>query len=212
MPDEIVGRPSDDEASILAAQETAERLAGAIELHDPEIDRHLIRVGSTSALLGTLLELGDGRVALLRAAAPMHDVGKIATPDSVLRKPDRLTPSEREWMKCHTTVGHDILADSKSELLRMAAEIAHTHHEWVDGSGYPRGLSDGEIPLEGRIVAVSDVFDALLSERPYRPAMETGEATELIASESGTHFDPEVVDALMDNIDDVLSLREGAGQ
>jgi putative two-component system response regulator len=110
-------------------------------------------------------------------------------------------------MESHTTVGHQILADSESELLKMAATIALTHHEWFDGSGYPRGLSGEEIPIEGRIVAVADVLDALLSDRPYRPAMTTEQATELIAEERGTHFDPEVVDTLLDNLDQALELR-----
>ncbi|HKB52312.1 MAG TPA: HD domain-containing phosphohydrolase, partial [Solirubrobacterales bacterium] len=190
-----------------AAQETAERLAGAIEMHDPEIDRHLIRMALTAALLGAELALGADRVALLRAAAPMHDVGKIATPDGVLRKRGPLTTSEREWMESHTTVGRQILAGSESELLALAATIALTHHEWFDGSGYPRGLRNGEIPLEGRIVAVADVFDALLSDRPYRPAMTTEQAMKLIEEESGTHFDPDVVKALTGNLDEALALR-----
>jgi putative two-component system response regulator len=199
MPDEIAGKPGEG-ASILAAQETAERLAGAIEMHDPEIDSHLTRMASTAALLGAKLGLDADRVALLRAAAPMHDVGKIATPDGVLRKKGPLTPSERKRMESHTTVGHEILADSASELLSMAATIALTHHEWFDGNGYPQGLSGEEIPLEGRIVAVADVFDALLSDRPYRPAMTTEQAMELIEEESGTHFDPDVVKALTGNL------------
>jgi response regulator RpfG family c-di-GMP phosphodiesterase len=206
MPDEIAGKPG-EEASIPVARETAERLAGALEMHDPEIDRHLFRMASTAALLGTGLGLDTSRLALLRAAAPMHDIGKIATPDGVLRKRGPLTPSERERMESHTTMGHEILADSESELLRMAATIALTHHEWFDGSGYPQGLSNGEIPLEGRIVTVADVFDALLSDRPYRPAMATEQATKLIADERGTHFDSNVVDTLMDNLDRALALR-----
>lgn len=206
MPDEISGKPG-EEVSILAVQETGERLAGAIEMHDPEIARHLSRTASTAALLGTKLGFDTGRVALLRTTAPMHDVGKIATPDGVLHKRGELTPSERERMQAHTTVGHRILADSESELLRMAATIALTHHEWFDGGGYPQGLRNTEIPLEGRIVAVADVFDALLSDRPYRPALTTGEATKLIAEKRGTHFDPDVVDALMDNIDEAFALR-----
>ena len=110
-------------------------------------------------------------------------------------------------MQEHTTVGHEILAGSDSELLKMAADIALTHHEWFDGSGYPRGLKGEEIPIEGRIVAVADVFDALLSDRPYRPAMSLDEATELIVAERGAHFDPAVVDALLDNLDEAIRLR-----
>jgi putative two-component system response regulator len=192
----------------LAVQETAERLAGAIEIHDPETGRHVKRMASIAAMLGTKLGLDANRVQLLRAAAPMHDIGKIATPDGVLHKREELTPSERERMEAHTTVGHRVLVDSESELLKMAAKIALTHHEWFDGSGYPQGLSGGRIPLEGRIVAVADVFDALLSDRPYQPAVTTEEAAKLIASGRCVHFDPNVVDALLDNIDEALALRD----
>ncbi len=188
-------------------QETVERLARAIELHDVETGQHVHRMASVAALLGSALGLDAGRVLLLRTAAPMHDVGKIATPDSVLRKPGKLTAEERELMEQHTTVGHEILSGSRSELLKMAAEIALTHHEWFDGGGYPRGLKGEEIPVEGRIVAAADVFDALLSDRPYRPGMSIAEATDLIASERGTHFDPAVVDSLLDNLDQALELR-----
>jgi putative two-component system response regulator len=188
-------------------QETVECLARAIEMHDPETGHHVRRMASTTALLAAELGLDASRVLLLRAAAPMHDVGKIATPDSVLQKPDRLTASERQRMEAHTTVGHRILADSQSDMLKIAAEIALTHHEWFDGSGYPRGLSNEEIPLEGRIVAVADVFDALLSDRPYRPAMTTKQAMALIEEESGTHFDPVVVEALKANLAKAVALR-----
>ncbi len=209
MLDEIAGKPGEEE-SIPVAQETAERLAGAIEMHDPEIDRHLAWVASTAALLGAGLGFDAGWVALLRAAAPMHDVGKVAIPIGVLHKGGPLTPSERARVESHTTVGYGILAGSASELLQMAATIALTHHEWFDGSGYPHGLRAAEIPIEGRIVAVADVFDALLSDRPDRPALTSERATDLIVGESGSHFDPEVVAALIANLDRALDLRGGA--
>jgi putative two-component system response regulator len=188
-------------------QETVERLARAIEMRDRETGRHVRRMADVASLLGFKLGLDPGRVILLRTAAPMHDVGKIATPDGVLRKQGALTPNERKLMQEHTRVGYEILAGSESELLKMAAEIALTHHEWFDGSGYPRGLGGEEIPIEGRIVAVADVFDALLSDRSYREAMSVEETTGLIASERGSHFDPAVVDALLDNLGEALSLR-----
>ena len=188
-------------------RETVERLAAAIEMYNPEIGSHLDGQASIAALLGAKLGLHPHRLRLLRTAAPMHDIGKIATPDGVLRKRGKLTVSERERMQSHTLVGHQILADSKSKVLRMAATIALTHHERYDGSGYPQGLSGKEIPIEGRIVAVADAFDALLSHRPYRAAFTAEEATRLIAEESGTHFDPAVVDALMENLDEALALR-----
>jgi HD-GYP domain-containing protein (c-di-GMP phosphodiesterase class II) len=137
----------------------------------------------------------------------MHDVGKIAISDEILHKPGPLTAEERREMETHTIVGHRILADSESELLQTAARIALTHHEWFDGSGYPRGLSAGAIPLEGRIVAVADVFDALISDRCYRPALPVEEAVALIRRERGTHFDPEIATSLLDSLDEVLAVR-----
>jgi putative two-component system response regulator len=190
-----------------AAREIAVRLAGAIEMHNPEVQRHLIGVASIAALLGSRLGFDTNRVALLRAATPMHDIGTVATPDGVLHKHDRLTDSERERMRSHTVVGHELLVDSETELLRMAGRIALTHHERFDGCGYPQGLRGEEIPIEGRIVAVADVFDALLSDRHHRPAFTVEEATQLIVRRRGTQFDPEVVDALLDNIDEALALR-----
>jgi PAS domain S-box-containing protein len=190
-----------------AHRETVDRLTGAIEMYDPESSRHVNRMASIAALLGAKLGLGTRRVRLLRIGAPMHDLGNICIPGGVLRKRGALTPSERQRMQSHTTVGHQILANSESDLLEMAATIALTHHEWFDGSGYPQGLSGKEIPIEGRIVAVADVFDTLLSDRPYRRALSTEEATKLIVSESGTHFDPDVVNALMESIVEVLALR-----
>lgn len=190
-----------------AVREIAVRLASAIEMHNPEAQRHLTGVASMAALLGSKLGFGTNRVALLRAATPMHDIGTVATPDGVLHKHDRLTDSERERMRSHTTVGHELLVDSETELLRMAGRIALTHHERFDGSGYPQGLRGEEIPIEGRIVAVADVFDALLSDRHHRPAFTVEEATQLIVRRRGTQFDPEVVDALLDNLDEALALR-----
>jgi cyclic di-GMP phosphodiesterase len=188
-------------------QEAVERLIGAFGIHDPGTGRHIGRMASIAVLLGVKLGLDRRRVMLLRTAAPMHDIGKIATPAGVLRKRGDLTASEREGVESHARAGYEILSGSDSDLLKMAAAIALTHHEWFDGSGYPQGLRGEEIPIEGRIVAVADVFDALLSDCPYRPALSAEEATKLIVSERGTHFDPEVVDALLDNMDQALALR-----
>ncbi len=187
--------------------ETVERLARAIELRDGETGAHVNRMARVAALLGQLAGLGSDRVELLRAAAPMHDIGKIATPDEILRKDGPLTAAEFETMKRHTIVGYDILSGSDSRLLQMAAHIALTHHEWFDGSGYPGGRTGEEIPLEGRIVAVADVFDALLSDRPYRPAMAVEEAAAVIEAESGSHFDPAIATLLLDNLEEALSRR-----
>lgn len=191
----------------LSRQETVERLAKAIEMHDFSTGGHVDRIARVVAFLGEKLGLDAERVRLLRVAAPMHDVGKLATPGEILRKPDPLTPSERKEMQRHTIVGHAILADSKSELLRLAARIALTHHEHYDGTGYPHGLSANEIPLEGRITAVADVFDALLSDRCYRPAMSVDKTVEIIEAGRGTHFDPAIVDVLIDGLAEVLRLR-----
>lgn len=188
-------------------QETVERLAKAIEMHDAETGEHVNRMAAVAAFLGSQLGLDPERVLLLRAAAPMHDVGKIATPDGILQKRGPLTPEERTEMERHTTVGHQILDGSDSELLRMGAEIALTHHERWDGDGYPRGLSGEEIPIEGRIVAVADVFDALLSDRCYRAGMPLEQVLAIMRESRGSHFDPEVVDALLDHLEEVLSLR-----
>lgn len=190
-----------------AAREIAVRLASAIEMHNPEARRHLVAVAALAALLGSKLGFDTTRVALLRTATPMHDIGTVAIPDGVLHKPDRLTVSERERMRDHTTIGYEILVDSETELLRMAGRIALTHHERFDGSGYPQGLRGEEIPIEGRIVAVADAFDALLSDRHHRPAFTVEEATQLIVRRRGSQFDPEVVDALLDNLDEACALR-----
>lgn len=191
----------------VSRQETVERLAKALEMHDEETGRHVNRMAEIAAFLAGQLGLDDDRVLLLRAAAPMHDVGKVATPDHILRKQGPLTAEERREMERHTTVGHQILADSGSELLRLGATIALTHHERWDGSGYPQGRAGEEIPIEGRITAVADVFDALLSDRCYRPAMSLDDALEVMRDGRGTHFDPQIVDALLDHLDEALALR-----
>jgi len=192
----------------LSRQETVERLTKAIELHDFSTGEHIDRMAHVAALLGDRLGLDPEQVHLLELAAPMHDIGKIATPSEILRKPAPLTAEEREEMERHTTVGHEILANSKSELLRLAADIALTHHECYDGSGYPRGLAGEEIPLEGRIVAVADVFDALLSDRCYRPALTMAEAVAIIETGRGSQFDPKIVDILLDHLDQALAIRD----
>jgi putative two-component system response regulator len=160
-----------------------------------------------AAVLARGLGFDQDHAALIRTAAPMHDVGKIGIDPALLLKPGELTPEERTEMQRHTLIGHALLADSQSDLLRLAATIALTHHEWYDGTGYPQGLKGERIPLEGRIVAVADVFDALLSDRAYRPAMSVERTVELIASESGTHFDPRIVEVLRANLDELLAAR-----
>jgi PAS domain S-box-containing protein len=187
--------------------ETVERLAKALEMHDAETGRHVNRMAAIASFLAGKLGFDDDRVLLLRTAAPMHDVGKVATPDGILRKEGPLSAEEREVMERHTTVGYQILADSESELLRLGATIALTHHERWDGSGYPQGLAGEEIPIEGRITAVADVFDALLSDRCYRSAMSLDDAVEVMGDGRGSHFDPQVIDALLDHLEEAVALR-----
>ncbi len=191
----------------LSRQETIEGLAKAIDLHDSSTGEHVQRMASIAAFLGSLLGLDPERVQLLGAAAPMHDVGKIGTPAAILRKEGPLTEDERQVMQRHTVVGHEIFSPLQSELSQMAATIALTHHERYDGSGYPHGIAGEEIPLEGRIAAVADVFDALLSDRSYRPAMSVGEAVAIMKEGRGTHFDPEIADLLLDHLEEALSIR-----
>lgn len=191
----------------LSREETVERLVHALSLRDSTTGDHVIRIGRLAAYLANRLGLPAGQVELLRLAAPMHDIGKIGTPDDILLKPGPLTAAERREMERHAEVGHAILADSQSELLRMAARIALTHHERYDGTGYPRGLAGEAIPIEGRITAVADAFDALLSERSYQAAMPVDQAKVLIAEGRGGQFDPDVVDALLADLDGSLTAR-----
>ena len=191
----------------LSRLETIEGLAQAIDLHDSPTAEHVNRMAAIAALLAAALGLDPDRVELMRAAAPMHDVGKIGTPAEILRKPGPLTVEERAEMERHTIVGHQIFAHFESELSRLAAAIALTHHERYDGSGYPHGLVGEQIPLEGRITAVADVFDALLTDRSYRAAMTEQEAVAVIEEGRGTHFDPQIVDALVDHLQEALALR-----
>jgi PAS domain S-box-containing protein len=183
-----------------------ERLAQAAELHDTESGRDVHRTAEIAAYLAARLGWSEERITLLRAAAAMHDIGKLAVPQHVLRKPGPLNAKERAEMERHAEIGHRILADPDSELLQMAASIAHTHHEWYDGSGYPRGLVGEEIPLEGRIVAVADALDALLSDRPYRPAIKPNKAAAIIHQGRRVQFDPEVVDELLEHLEDAIEL------
>ncbi|MBT4286877.1 MAG: HD domain-containing protein, partial [Deltaproteobacteria bacterium] len=144
----------------------------------------------------------------LMHAATMHDVGKIGIPDSVLLKPGKLTSEEFDTMKAHSSLGSKLLSGIQSKLLRMAAKIAITHHEKWDGTGYPNGLAGEDIPLEGRIAGIVDVFDALVSSRPYKKPWSVDEAIELIKNEKGKHFDPRLVDLFIENLSEILEIKE----
>jgi PAS domain S-box-containing protein len=178
-----------------ARLETLRRLALAAEFRDEGTHEHTERVGRTAALLGRRLGLPDEAVALLRRAAPLHDIGKLGVPDAILLKPGKLSADELEAMREHTAIGARILADGKFPVLRLAAEIALTHHERCDGAGYPHGTAGESIPMSGRIVAVADVFDALTHDRPYKKAWSVGAAVAEIRGLAGTQFDRRVVEA-----------------
>lgn len=173
--------------------ELLQRLADVGEHRDNDTGEHSIRVGDLSARIADRMGLADADIALLRVAARLHDIGKVAIPDRILLKPGTLDPDERRVIQMHAQIGADILSNGNSGIVKMAEEIARTHHEWWDGTGYPNGLCGQEIPLLGRIVAVADAFDALTSDRPYRPAYTPEQALEHIVRGSGTQFDPEVV-------------------
>ena len=180
-----------------AREEAIHRLARAIEFRDDETGEHIHRVSDGSALLAKRLDLAAEHVQLIRIASPLHDIGKLAIPDAILRKPGRLTPDERAVIETHAEIGYRMLAGSGEELLEAAALIAWTHHEHFDGNGYPRGIAGDEIPIEGRIVAVMDVFDALTSDRVYRPAFALEDALRIMRDGRGTQFDPVVLDAFL---------------
>jgi putative two-component system response regulator len=172
-------------------------LAAVGEFHDDDTHEHTRRVGAAAARIAQALDLADAFVADLRAAAPLHDIGKVAVSQEILRKPGALTDEERRIMMGHAEIGAQILSSAVSPVLVMAAEIARSHHENWDATGYPRGLTGEKIPLAGRITAVADVFDALTHVRPYKPAWDIDKALELITQELGRKFDPRVVRAFM---------------
>jgi putative two-component system response regulator len=179
-----------------AAQlDAVERLARAVELRDDHLRGHHGRVAHATGQLARTIGMPDAQSDLIAAAGLLHDVGKIGIPDRILAKPGTLTETERGIVQCHTTIGHALLAGSCHPVLKMAAEIALHHHERLDGSGYPHGLRGTAIPLESRMVAIADAFDAMTSERPYRAARSADEALAVIRAAAGELFDAELVDA-----------------
>jgi len=187
--------------------DTVHRLALAAEYKDEDTGDHIIRMGRYSALIAEKLDLPSKEVQKILYASPMHDVGKIGIPDSILIKPGKLTKEEFEIMKTHSIIGAKILAHSKSEIIQVAEEIAISHHEKWNGKGYPQGLAGEEIPLVGRIVGLADVFDALTSKRPYKEAFSLEKAVDIIKKERGQHFDPDMVDVFLDNINEILAIK-----
>lgn len=188
--------------------EIVQRLGRASEYRDNETGRHILRMSHSAALLAKQIGWSKERCDLMLYASPMHDLGKIGISDTIMLKPARLTDEERAIMETHTTIGADILSGSNNELLETARVIALTHHEKWDGSGYPRKLAGEAIPMEGRVAAIVDVFDALTSIRPYKKAWPVEEAVEDMRKNSGTHFEPKLVDHFMTILPGILKIRE----
>ena len=189
-------------------EETIRRLSLAIEFRSRETGEHVERIGSGAALIARRMRVNPGRSELIRLAAPLHDVGKIGIPDDILLKPGALTTAERELMQDHAEFGYRLLTGSGSDMLETAATIAWTHHERWDGAGYPRGLAGEAIPIQGRLIAVMDVFDALTHDRVYRPAMTLDEALTILREGRGTHFDPNVLDAFLETLPELIELNQ----
>jgi cyclic di-GMP phosphodiesterase len=188
--------------------DTIRRLAIAAEFKDAETAEHIYRMAGYSRELGVLMGLTSTEADALYFGSLMHDVGKIGTPDSILLKPGKLTPEERAVMETHTVIGSRILSNSESPLIRIGESIALNHHEWWNGSGYPRQVHHEEIPLYGRICAISDVYDALMSKRPYKPAFTIEKALEILHEGRATHFDPELFDLFESHLDEITERKE----
>jgi putative two-component system response regulator len=193
-----------------AHQDTIQRLGVAAEYKDDETAAHIQRMSLYATLLADRLDLSPDEVELVRVASPMHDVGKIGIPESILLKPGKLNADEWETMRQHPILGAEILRGSPSELLKAGEVIARTHHEKWDGSGYPNGLAGADIPLWGRICALADVFDALTSKRPYKEAFSNEKALAIIKAERGKHFDSRLVDVFLENFDEVVVIQEAS--
>jgi putative two-component system response regulator len=185
-----------------------QRLGMAAEYRDEETGNHILRMSHICALLARETGCDDAECDLILNASPMHDIGKIGIPDAILLKPGRLEAKEWEIMKTHATIGAKLLDGDESDLMCMARDIAYSHHEKWDGSGYPNGLSGEDIPMVGRIAALADVFDALTSERPYKKAWTVEASVDLIRENSGKHFDPLLVEIFLRELPRIVAIRE----
>ncbi len=185
-----------------------ERLGRAAEYRDDDTGLHVIRMSKYAHILGLAAGMSETDAEMLMNAAPMHDIGKIGIPDSILKKAGKLDAEEFEIMKGHCEIGAKIIGEDTSELLQLAKVVALTHHEKWNGAGYPHGLSGDEIPRVGRIVAIADVFDALTSTRPYKEAWPVEKAVELIQAEAGKHFDPQLVPLFIEELPAVLKIKK----
>ncbi len=188
--------------------QVVQRLGRAAEYRDEETGNHILRMSYICERLARAIGWDDERCDLILNASPMHDIGKIGIPDAVLQKPGRFDPEERAIIETHAAIGAELLEGDDSELMTMARDIARTHHEKWDGSGYPSGLSGDAIPIAGRIAALADVFDALTSERPYKTAWTVEAAVDLIRENSGTHFDPALVEVFLRELPHIIVIRE----
>jgi putative two-component system response regulator len=188
--------------------EIIRRLGRAAEYRDNETGMHVMRMSHMTRLLAIAHGVDEAKAEVLFQASPMHDVGKIGTPDHILLKPGKLSDEEWVIIKKHTTIGAEIIGDHPSELMSTARDVALRHHERWDGGGYPGGLKGEEIPLEARIVAIADVFDALLSVRPYKPAWPIEKAMQYMRESSGSHFDPSLLGTFLAILPDCLEVRE----
>ncbi|MDQ4132681.1 MAG: response regulator [Actinomycetota bacterium] len=206
---QAVERLERSEAQLRESTEiTVRALARAIEGRDVETGQHIERMSRYAVLLARHCGLPEETCALIRLASPMHDVGKIGVPDGILFKPGKLSMGEYDVIKQHPELGYEILSKSEEPLMAMAASIARSHHERWDGSGYPHGLAGTQIPLEGRICAVADVFDAIVSRRVYKPALPLETALQMLSDGRGTQFDGDIVDILLERVDEVEAIQE----
>jgi putative two-component system response regulator len=193
-----------------AYYDTIHRLVLAVEYKDKFTGSHIVRMSRYSALLAKKIGLPTSEVLNIFYAAPMHDVGKIGIPDTIISKPSKLTSDEFDIIKKHTVIGAEILDNSKSNILMIAREIALSHHEKWDGGGYPHGLKKESIPLSARIVALADTFDVLISKRSYKDPYPVANALDIIKSEREKHFDPFIVDVFEKNLDEIMKVNSEA--
>ena len=184
-----------------------QRLGRAAEYKDNETGTHVLRMSHYSKVIALAYGLSEAQADDLLHAAPMHDIGKIGIPDSIMLKPGKLTDDEFTIMKTHAEIGAEIIGEADSELLRLAKSVALTHHEKWDGTGYPNGLKGDAIPLEGRIVALADVFDALTSKRPYKEAWPIEQTMDYIRQQSGVHFEPKLVELFEQNLAEIIQIK-----
>lgn len=191
-----------------ASLETIHRLTLAAEYRDEDTGDHIQRMSRMAAAIAAQMKMPEEEIETLLYATPMHDIGKIAIPDRILTKPGKLDADEWRIMKQHTTFGGRILEGSSIGFIRLGEVVALTHHERWDGTGYPKGLAGTEIPLEGRIVAIADVFDALTTKRPYKEAFSVERSFSIIEDGKGAHFDPDVVDAFFSIKDEIVDIQQ----